>query len=384
MANNLSVQFLMSVLGHPRYAKRVDALKKHGFIVSVAAFQRDYHKGRMSDVQTEVLGKLDNGRYLKRAAIFLSSIFRVRKLIYESDIVYAFEPDMAALAIVAAVGLKKKIILEVGDVRDVFLKSGFLPVVLRMLDKLVASKAELLVVTSEAFLSNYYRQMLGVKTVGIVMENKLEGMVERINSAKLRSVSDSVTEYDRIKIGYFGVLRCEWSWSILELLATKYPQRFEVILAGKVDISNDLLSKIATFSNISYLGEYKSPDDLPSLYAQVDLVWACYEPLKQGPSNLRWAIPNRYYEALAFGVPLVVREGTVFAEKVNNLNVGLIVGDLTEGETVELINGVSREVLDRWHSNVLDVEPKVYCQMDECACLFDAIRNLTRDQAACF
>ena len=65
--------------------------------------------------------------------------------------------------------------------------------------------------------------------------------------------------------------------------------------------------KCAQAEYVTYRGPFVSPDELPEMYAGVDLVWGAY---LHGESNARWARSNRYFEAGYFGKPIFAQKGT--------------------------------------------------------------------------
>ena len=136
------------------------------------------------------------------------------------------------------------------------------------------------------FLHTYYREWLNSSVPAIVIENKLESkfadqILPRAQRAAGRDCSGESRR--RLRIGYFGGLRCEWSWNVLRDLAVARPDDIEIVLAGFPMSPKNLPDRVQEHGNIGYLGEYRSPQDLPSLYARIDLVWACYQHI--GPQD---------------------------------------------------------------------------------------------------
>ncbi len=380
MADKLpKVLFLVSIVGHPRYSKRIDMVKQEGFDVQVGTYCRPYHKGRISNAPTEILGNFENKRYFSRLFVYLRSFIKVIKLIKNSDVVYAFEPDMAALALICTLGSKRNLVMEVGDIREILLADSILSKSLRRLDAFLASKINLLVATSEAFVDDYYFNLLKVSTKSLVIENKLEASTCELAKSLIKQNTEASTakEYNEpIKIGYFGVLRCKWSWKVLSDLATKFPDKYKIIVAGRIEKHIESSFKINENPNIEVLGEYKSPDDLPSLYEKVDLVWACYEPFPKGLTNFKWAIPNRYYESLCFGLPPIVRKGTVFGIRVNKMDIGLEISDTDPKDAVDKILKITMPEIHKWRKNLLKIDPQEYRYIDESTKLAIDLRSL--------
>lgn len=365
---------LLPVIGDPRHAKRITMLRDEGFEVAVAAFSRPYHKGRMLDGEVSVLGQIEHGRYLSRALKMVGVIPALRRKIKDADVVYAFGPDLGILAHVAGLFLGRPVILDVADIRKVQVAGGVIGTVVRALDRICARRAALLVVTAEGFAREYYGKSLGVQTAAMVIENKLEPGVPRGEPRKQ-------TERG-ITFGYFGMLRCRTSWDILEALAAAEPT-VSIVVAGVAFEPADIEERISRLPNVRWLGEYRSPGDLPKLYSLVDMIWAAPFP---GPEekNWRWARANRFYEACHFCKPLIVYEGSGDGTAVRRYDIGIEIGGNTIEDNVLMIRSISRGDIEKWSRNMGELPASVYTYTDESKRLAEALnvvggrRNRTR------
>ena len=59
---------------------------------------------------------------------------------------------------------------------------------------------------------------------------------------------------------------------------------------------------------------------------------------------MRYAEPNKLYEAIYFETPIIVSKGTFLAERVEQWGVGLTVDASDETQVVALVNGLSDEL----------------------------------------
>lgn len=62
--------------------------------------------------------------------------------------------------------------------------------------------------------------------------------------------------------------------------------------------------------------------------------------------NVRFAEPNKLYEALYFEVPIIVSKNTYLAEKVKRLNVGFEINALDDEEIILFIKTLSVQMLN--------------------------------------
>ena len=94
---------------------------------------------------------------------------------------------------------------------------------------------------------------------------------------------------------------------------------------------------------------------MPEIYSQIDLVLSTYDVKYD---NVRYAEPNKLYEAVYFETPIIVSKGTFLADKTLKLGIGYEVDPLNEKEVVEFVNGLTPESLEncRQHARALGKE----------------------------
>lgn len=368
----LKVLSALQVLGHPRDSKRISMLKEAGFDVSVAAFERSYHSGRLPDTSVVKLGRIENRNYIKRIWKILKAIPILRREIRKNDVVYASGQDMAAMAFIAGMGFSKPIVLEVGDIVDMQLVKNWLGSIVRSVEKFFVNQYKLIVVISPGFLEGYYYGWLKVRTPGLVIENKLESSIVSIQETK------SYTPFrdGPLRIGYFGLLRDQWSFDVLSKLAQEMPEKYSIVFAGMLVNPPDLDQKIKGSANMRYFGEYKSPSDLPTLYNQVDMVWACYPVIGENDWNLKWGRPNRFFESCFYKKPTFCRLGAHFANDVDKLNIGKVITTYKLDEVIDEIESVNLELYQEWQRNIGDLPKSVFMYDSETQQLASAIKRI--------
>ncbi len=371
------VASLLPVLGHPRDSKRIAMLQAEGIQVEVAAFEREYHVGRVPLCPITSLGRISHGQYVTRASKFLRALPALRWVLRRCDVVYASGPDMALAAIVAGIGIGKPIVLEIGDIRRLQVSRGIAGRAMRALDRFIASRCALLVSTAPEFVRGYYRERLGSKIPSMILENKLDSSMG-VESREIRPPTG--LSGSPIRIGWFGVLRCPWSWETLSRLAAAHPDRFEILIAGHALDPRDLPSKAAAATNVRYLGEYRSPDDLHSIYGQVDLVWTVYPGPEVTDPSWRWALlasrSNRYYESCRYKRPTVTLAESGDGAEVLRLGHGLTLSSQSFAAIEEAMLQISPDDFRRWGA-VLDRLPlSTHSYSDEACMLADLVQGL--------
>lgn len=370
---------VLPVLGHPRDSKRVAMLQEAGFEVSVAAFQRDYHQGRMPDAPVISLGHIAHGRYVSRAIRMLLALPRLRRALRGARIAYASGQDMALFAMVAGLGTGVRVVLEVGDIRHVQVARGLKGVIARVIDGFIVRHVRLLVVTARGFAEGHYRDRLGSKTPWLLMENKLDEAPLR---RAIEAAGDVHTEPREgvLRIGYFGVIRCPWSCDVLRELARRGDGRIEIVIAGFCMDPKDLPEQVAGDAHVTYRGPYSSPRDLPALYGSVDLVWACYPGPEERDPDWRWALrvcrSNRFYESSFFRRPLVTMAESADGEEAERLGIGLGLTDQSTEAVCRAIEGITTERLEAWRKCLAELPTSVSVYTDEPARLREALLHV--------
>ena len=381
MSEKQKLLFLLPVLGHPRHAKRIEMLQEQGFEVGAIAFERDYHKGRLPNCEVVSLGRIEHGQYGKRILRLISSTSTIRKEARKADLIYAFGLDLAMTASIATTGLRKPIAAEVGDIGDMQTRSDTKGKVARVLIRKAANRCKFLVVTAPRFLEVYFREWLGCKVPGLVVENKLEAAFVEEFSPKLEQMKTlaGVPFRDRpLRIGYFGLLRDKWTLDVFEQIGQHFADRVQVEIRGiPFDQLKDLETRVEPYPNLVFHGEYKSPDDLPAIYSGVDLVWGCYDPIGERDWNLRWARPNRFYESCFFQKPLVSRDGSQDAVDVARYGIGYVMKEVDPVEGARRIAELSSDQLVNWSQNMQSLPHSVYSYTTEGADIASEIRTAT-------
>ncbi len=347
----MRIAFILSTVGHPRHMKRIRRLRALGVTADVLGFERPNQVGRPDDLEVRSLGVLDDFGYRARLGVEARALHPVRAAIRRADLVYCFGPDLVALARLAAAGLRRRppIVLEYGDIAPLTLRAGAAGSAARAAERQTIRRAALLVSTTRAFIDEHFVPVYGVDPERtFVMENKVDarGLPPRV---KRGGGTD-----DRLRIGWFGLLRGRESWDVLKQLVRAAPDRVEIRLRGipSGDITDRLLEEAAALPQVNYGGRYRVPDDLEAMYGEVDLSWMVhYDPLVH-PHTWTLARSNRLYESGWFGVPPVGQVGkddTRFAE-AHDLGPAVDIG--RPDEAVARLLAITAADLQRWQQNI--------------------------------
>ena len=94
-------------------------------------------------------------------------------------------------------------------------------------------------------------------------------------------------------------------------------------IAGDGPFYGNLKNKFKNCGNIKFYGEI-SHKKLLLLASQSDVLYACYF-LKESNINMEIGNPNKYFESLMLGKPLITNLETNIGEKVNKHNTGFVI-----------------------------------------------------------
>lgn len=373
----MRVLTLLPIIGHVRDSKRIDMLLSKGASVEVAAFNRPHPVNRAPKAPVTVLATITNGRYLRRMAVTLLCLPTVFRLAMRNDIIYASGQDMGLIGAVVGGLLGKPVVLEVGDIRDVQLDYGFKGAFVRTIDRWMTGRLAHLVVTAEGFVTGYYNQWLGKAPPYLTIENKLEGSFVASIEAGGPPKGRPPLAGRPVVVGYFGLLRYQWSIDALATLVKQGAGQVKVVLAGAPTNGVNLSPLLELADHVDYLGPYKSPNDLRSMYEKVDVIWCCNPVSCQDSAgnNWAWARTNRFYESCLFRKPLIVLAGIGDAEVVTKLGIGGILPDIDMASVRALVDQLCPEALEAWGRALVSVPRSTYTYEGEDRRLIEIMRR---------
>ena len=357
----MRVTFVLPTLGHPRHRKRMEALRRLGVDVRVLAFQREGQLGTLGPGMIS-LGVIRNEEFRRRGATYLRALRTLRRVAADSDAVYTFGVDLLALVRAALTGCARKPVLatEVGDITAVLVEKGRRGAIARRLERLVLSDDALLVATSPAFVENFYRGVQGLADLDtLIIENKVD---PEITPGSLERSADG----GPLRIGWFGMLRCESSWACLRQLAETMGQDVEIVLRGVPYAKLEgLTAEAESLPNVVYEGRYREPDDLPAMYGSVDLCWMVHHDPDRPYENWGWARSNRLYQAGWFGTPMVGQAGKDDAVVMTENGLGVVVDVTDVAGTIARLAAVTAHDLGTWRANLAAMPTSAWALTDE-------------------
>ncbi len=307
-----------------------------GADVSLAGFRRG--EGELPEPAI-VLSQTRNGEMAARALAVLRTMVSLRRrlpMTKPPDVILARNLEMLALAVALRRRFPQaRIVYELLDVHRLLLGGGVVSRALRWVEAWFLRRTDLIIISSPGFQRGYLTRFQRPERPVMMVENKpLAGTTSP-------QLAKPVAE-GPIRVGWFGILRCAWSLATLDQVTRAAPGRYRVMLRGKpaLDVLPDFHAVVEANPDLSYLGPYKWPDDLASIYAEVEIAWLVDRYEAGGNSEL--SLPNRLYEGGLHGAVPLALDGNELAERLKMLGIGIIVGKPTAEAA-----GLAMAALDR-------------------------------------
>lgn len=328
--------------------KRCFEFARLGHDVTSYTFRRNNQTvARAPTWDAQIISSISHGFSLARLfalALLPLTVFRRARGSEPGTLLYARNLDMAVIALLVKALLRNKTVLcyEVLDIHRHLLGNGFLSRLLRFAEGLVLKRSGLLVVSSGAFVTEYFEKHHSKLPETFLLENKILGLTEEERSVfATRPPHTSRTGERPFTIGWFGRLRCKESLECLASLSAAGDAK--VLIAGMPDgiDPDEFEATLAAHSEITYLGPYRFPGDLPELYSQIDLNWCIILDGDDG-TNSRWLLPNRIYEGGFFSVPCLALKESETGRVVDELGLGWSVPDPSAERVGALLGSLTR------------------------------------------
>ena len=262
----------------------------------------------------------ENENMTRRLRAIAGSVGKVRAhrdRLQGTDVIVARNLDMLAIAAAARAMLRPRppLIYECLDIHGMMTDPGPKGRVARALERRLLARTAALIVSSPAFVREYFAPVQGWNGPTALIENKV--WIEGDGPARPDPGMVAARPPDApLRLGWVGTLRCAKSLAILAEAARRLGPRLEVTMHGVVHrhAMPEFDATLSSHPNLRYHGPYAYPEGLAPVYAQCDLVWS--QDLWQWGTNSTWLLPNRIYEASYFGCPSVAVAGSETGRRV--------------------------------------------------------------------
>lgn len=356
----MNILFFTTAIEHTTFRKTAKMLQKEGAKVKMLGFTRNnFPSSAKSDLDIQSFGSISHGNYISRIIKLLKIIPSFLREATEADVIYNFTLDTLVISKLFLFFRKKVWVYQIQDIRAVYFGESLKSKLFRKLENYFINRVDLVVVSSHNYYTDFFKKHYNLsKKKVLIIENKLTSPVDIIDE-KEEIVNNKIT------IGYFGVMRCKRSWEILKEFVKENKDKANLYLRGKPNAIPDIESQLKSIENISFGGLYRSPEDLNDIYNEVDVVWAAYPYSEKYDGNWRYARTIRFYEALAFGKPVIVQKGTPQEKDVLENNIGLVI-DMSEfNESKKMLDSITTDDIKKWKTNIEALPTSYYYHKNE-------------------
>jgi glycosyltransferase involved in cell wall biosynthesis len=149
-----------------------------------------------------------------------------------------------------------------------------------------------------------------------------------------------------IKVVYVGGLSRDRGIRFLLSACEKFADRLQLSIAGQGVLVEEVREYSGRCSNIEFLGQVPFGTAL-AMMRDSDLLYAVYDP---DCDVNKVASPNKFFEAVSLGKPIMVAAGTSVDEKVDRLRMGYVV-EYSEASVHATFASIRREELRQMGEN---------------------------------
>lgn len=333
---------------YPRLEKMANCLAKMGYGVIVLAWDRDDNYEAREEilklksthvkiVRVGIKGQFSGGfkknftGLIKFQGFIFEWLTKYRK---EYDVIHAYDFDTGFTALRCARLYKKKFVYDIPDyyIDSHGLNGTRLGTIIKNMEDRVISKADATIICTEERkqqIKDAYPRRL------IVIHNTPDFSIK---------LQDSVAPSDKLKLVYVGVFgTTRFIDKIVEVVSKRSDCEFHI---GGFGGGMEEYFKYAAerFDNIFYYGRIPYARTI-ELEQECDVICAIYDPKVP---NHYYAAPNKFYEALMLGKPLIMAKDTGMASIVEANQIGEVI-DYNEKSLNDAINNLIKK-REEWNS----------------------------------
>lgn len=277
----------------------------------------------------------------QRAAMVLRArlaLGRLRPHFEGRDVILSrqLETLVLARAAQAAFAPKARLAQECLDVHRLMVRPDLAGRALRALEGRLLAAADLLVISSPAFLEAHLRPAHGIALPRVEL---IENKVLAAEAAELPSLAPPHAPPWRI--GWYGMIRCRRSMATLAGLVRRLPGLVEVEIRGRPALAAipDFEAVVSTTPGLIFAGSYDRRRDLATMYRGVHFAWAI--DYYEAGANSDWLLPNRLYEGSLHGAVPIALSGVETGRWLAARGAGTLLDEPLEDSLAAFFQGLT-------------------------------------------
>lgn len=356
MGRNVVFLRSTSIKNDSRITKEVECLKRNGYEVTIFGWDRDGFLGEEKTLELNELSipvkafrkKAKYGAGIKSLFKLLQfqvwltyKLIKIRKNI---DIIHACDLDTALPAKFISKIFKKKMVY---DIFDYYIDSHHVPKIMESkienMEIKVINNADITIICTEQR-KEQIKKANPKKCIVIYNTPKIDE--EKIQQKIIKASNE------KFKIVYVGILQNNRLLKEIGEEIKKY-ENIELHIGGFGKLEEYFLDLSEKYNNIFYYGKMKYEDVL-RLEKDADVLFATYNPKVQ---NHKYSAPNKLYEAMALGKPIIVCKNTGIDKIVDKEKIGCRISYNVK-EFIEAVEKLSNDKL--LLENIKNKTKKIY------------------------
>lgn len=361
----MKIIFIINAISNQRCTKRLNEFIDNGYNVVAYGFSRNIEMHSIPQVKINIIDNYPNSLpYHKRLSLLTKGIKHiVSQHKNENVIYYLFGLD---IAMIFRFVCKRPYIYEESDLTHTYIKNKIIRSALEHIDKYIIKNSTTTIFTSEGFIKYHYKNKKHPNNITII-PNRLPISILQYNYP----TPSSETNIKNLKIGFVGGARFVSIAKFSEYVLKKYPFH-EIHFYGYVtNRYKSMFESLKIYPNCYFHGPFISPNDLPKIYSNIDLVLSTYDIEFE---NIRYAEPNKLYEAIFFNKPIIVTKGTYLSEKVEKLQIGYSIDPLNPYSIQNFLNNIT--IADYKHKLKKLREIDIRCTLNENTSFFNNLSKI--------
>ncbi len=329
-----TIAILIGFLPDPRIYNRINLEKEIGHVHLICwdrgnSMQRapigdgyDVHIIKLKAGGNPLKRLIPYDRFCRRASALLNTI--------QPEVIHVQGLDMLKIAC----DYKKKsnksvhIIYEVADIHRLLIdqqKSMVACVAqryLRCLERRCEKQYDFIILTSQKYYDAYFVDYVSKEKV-LYMPNVPD--LSAFHSYRKKEDGD-------FAVGYIGGVR--YKQQMINLIQAAERTGDRLFIAGFEDQPRIIEPMCQGKKNIEWVGRFDFKKQAAELYGKCDVMYSVYNA---DMHNVRVALPNKLYESVYCGIPLIVAKNTYLSEIVREWGVGVAVDHKSVDELVKVL-----------------------------------------------
>ncbi|OFL66860.1 hypothetical protein HMPREF2758_06875 [Facklamia sp. HMSC062C11] len=328
-----------------RVEKEVNSLVGAGYQVQILAWDRENHRDSLSnlDLKNGIVPihrfgiQANFGGGFKKNSIPLIK-FQMRLFSWltchknEYDIIHACDFDTSLTGLLISKLYSKKLVYDIFDYYvDSFNVPNLLKAFIEKLDRMVINRADAVILCSE----KRKEQILGTKPKYLEIIH---------NTPDIRNIENELISLDRVSsskvsICYVGILQEGRLLIELGRCVSKL-DNVELHIGGFGQLEDYFFQLSQSSDNVYFYGKLPYEEVL-KLEASCDVLTAIYD---NSIKNHKYAAPNKFYEGLLLGKPIIMARNTGMDNYIASFGNGWII-DFNEESLFALLSKISKDSL---------------------------------------